>query len=186
MDGEAPIERMEDAATIEDLEEWIAARADDERVVSLVATDRTDERGDENLSFERAVLLAFEPDRRFEVVSSCYTLCYVSEIERAVRALYDAVEPGGYLLFTDHDGYTQSLFAEMAERPHEYLDEDSAWDPDHFPERFAGVIGGESSLSYRTIQDLLGAWPQSLLSLVEAERYRAWRQNPVVVVPKPG
>ena len=84
-----------------------------------------------------------------------------------------------------HNEYAQSLFAEMAERPHEYLDGDGAWDPDQFAERFAGVIGGESILSYRKIHDLLGAWPQSVWSLVEANRYRAWRQNPVVFVPKP-
>jgi len=40
---EALIERMEDASTIEDLEEWLAATADDERVVYLVATDRAHE-----------------------------------------------------------------------------------------------------------------------------------------------
>jgi len=65
------------------------------------------------------------------------------------------------------------------------LDGDGGWDPDHFAERFAGVIAGESILSYRKIRDLLGAWPQSLWSLVEADRYRAWRQNPTVFVPKP-
>lgn len=147
---------------------------------------RADERGDENPSFERAVLPDFDPDRQFEVVSSCYTLCYLPEIERAVQALYDAVEPGGYLVITYHNEYARSLFAEMAERPHEYLDKNSAWDPDHFAERFAGVIAGESILSYRKIHDLLGAWPQSLWSAVEAERYPAWRQNPLVFVPKTG
>lgn len=145
---------------------------------------RAVEEGYENVAFEQTVLPAFEPERQFEVVSSFYTLCYVPEIERALQALYDAVEPGGYLVFTYHNEYAQSMFASIAEQPHEYLDESSAWDPDHFPERFAGVIQGESILSYRKIHEILGAWPQSLWSVVESERYRAWRQNPLVFVPK--
>lgn len=138
----------------------------------------------ENVTFEQAILPSFESERQFEVVSSFFTLCYVPEIEEALQALYDTVEPGGYLVFTYHNQYAQSIFANIAEQPHEYLDKDNAWDPDHFAERFAGVIQGNSILSYRKIHDILGAWPQSLWSVVDTERYRAWRQNPLVFVPK--
>lgn len=147
--------------------------------------ERADDQGYENVGFERTVLPTYAPDHQFEVVSSFYTLCYVPEIERALTALYDAVAPGGYLVFTYHNDYAQSMFASIAEQPHEYLDEDSAWDPDHFEERFSSVIEGDSLLSYRRIHDILGAWPQSLWSEVDTERYRAWRQNPIVFVPKP-
>lgn len=87
-------------------------------------------------------------------------------------------------MFTYHNEYAQSMFASIAEQPHEYLDEDSAWEPDHFEDRFTSVIEGDSLLSYRRIHDILDAWPQSLWSEVETERYGAWRQNPVVFVPK--
>ena len=139
----------------------------------------------DNVAFEQAVLPSFAPERQFEVVSSFYTLCYVPEIEQALQALYDAVDPGGYLVLTYHNQYAQSMFTNIAKQPHEYLDKDSAWNPDHFAERFAGVIEGNSILSYRKIHDILGVWPQSLWSVVETERYRAWRQNPLVFVPKP-
>lgn len=141
--------------------------------------------GYENVSFERAVLPEFDPGRQFDIVSSFYTLCYVQEVEEALQKLYDAVTPGGYLVFTYHNRYAQSMFASMAESPHDYLDEDSAWHPNHFADRFELVLNGESTLSYRQIHDVLGTWPQSLWSVAEeTERYRAWRQNPVVFVPK--
>lgn len=145
---------------------------------------RLDQQKDRSISFRQAVLPAFEPERQFDVVSSFFTLCYVPEIEQALQALYDGVEPGGYLVFTYHNKFAQSMFATIADQPHEYLDEDSAWDPDQFADRFAAVIHGYSILSYRKIHDILGAWPQSLWSVINTERYRAWRQNPLVFVPK--
>ncbi|WP_211334027.1 class I SAM-dependent methyltransferase [Halopiger aswanensis] len=141
---------------------------------------------DADVTFERAVLPEFDPDRQFDVVSSFYTLCYVADVERALQNLFDAVVPGGYLLITYHNEYAQSIFESIAESPTDYLDETSAWDPDHFAERFELVIGGENLLSYRRIRDVLGSWPQSVWSVAEnAERYDAWRQNPFVFVPKP-
>lgn len=141
--------------------------------------------GFDNVSFQRAVLPEFEPERQFEVVSSFFTLCYVADVQEALKRLYDAVEPGGYLLITYHNSNAQTMFQEMAASPHEYLDESGPWHPDTFAERFELVIEGESLLSYRTIQDVLGAWPQSVWSVAEeAEPYGAWRMNPLVFVPK--
>lgn len=147
--------------------------------------DHLDDAGYSNVRFEQAMLPSFEPESQFDVVSCFYTLCYVPETERALRNLYAAVEPGGYLVITYHNQYASSMFASIAEQPHEFLDESSAWNPDTFAERFAGVIEGETTLSYREIHAVLGAWPQSLWSVVETERYDAWRQNPLVFVPKP-
>jgi len=52
----------------------------------------------ENLEFEKAVLPEFEPDREFDLVLCCGTLCYVSESTRVLRSLYGAVAPGGHLV----------------------------------------------------------------------------------------
>ena len=147
--------------------------------------ERAREEGRENVSFERAVLPDFDPDRQFDVVSCFFTLCYIADVERALRNLYDAVAPGGHLVLTYHNRYAQSLFGRIAESPEDYLDESSAWDPERFPERFELVIEGESVLSYERVHDALGTWPQSVWSTVEdAEKYGAWRQNPLVYVPK--
>ncbi|WP_205596927.1 MULTISPECIES: trans-aconitate 2-methyltransferase [Halostella] len=59
------------------------------------------------MRFERAVLPEFDPGRAFDCVLCYGTLCYVSESERALRNLYDAVAPGGYLVL----GYMNRLAA---------------------------------------------------------------------------
>lgn len=138
-----------------------------------------------NVSFDRTHLPEFDADRKFEAVSSFFTLCYVADLERALKNLYDAVAPGGHLIFTYHNEYAQSTFENIAESPHAYLDESSRWDPERFADRFELVLDGESLLSYRRIYALLGSWPRSVWSVTgEAERYGAWRMNPLVYVPK--
>ena len=145
---------------------------------------RTDERDPANPRFEQAVLPDFDPDRQFELVSAFFTLCYVPEIEPALQALYDAVAPGGHLVINYHNRHARSLFQTFARDPHEYLGADSAWDPDHFADRFELVLEGENLLSYERIQTTLNTWPQSVWSVVDAERYGAWKQNPLVFIPK--
>lgn len=137
-----------------------------------------------NLSFERTVLPAFAPDRSFDVVSSFFTLCYVEDVERALERLYDTVEPGGFLVFTYHNRLARSVFESIAAAPHEHLGEESAWNPATFEERFELVLEGDSLLSYERIHDVLGRWPRSVWSVVDTEQYGAWRQNPLVFVPK--
>lgn len=141
--------------------------------------------GHSNLRFERAALPAFDPDRQFDVVSCFYTLCYVAEVEDALRALYDAVAPGGYLALGYHNRIGQSHYANIATDPHEHLGESSPWDPDRFADRFELLLAGENLLSHERIHDALGTWPQSLYSFCDdAERHPAWRHNPYVAVPK--
>jgi len=145
---------------------------------------RASEDGVDNVRFERAVLPSFEPDRRFGVVFSYFMLCYVRDVEAALRSLCDAVEPGGYLLFNYHR-YARAHWRERAAAPEEHFDEDSAFDPDRFEERFAPLIEGDSVLSYRRIHEVLGTWPQSVWSVVERPDKRwAWRHHPLVYVPK--
>lgn len=147
--------------------------------------ERASEQGIANLSFEQAVLPAFDPDRQFDVVSSFYTLCYVHDVDRALRNLYDAVVPAGYLLLTYHNRYSRSVFRGIAESPDDHLDESSPWKPERFTERFQLLLDGENLLSYDRIHEALGTWPQSVWSVAEdAERYPAWRHNPLVYVPK--
>ena len=141
--------------------------------------------GVDNVRFERAVLPSFDPDRRFGVVFSYFTLCYVRDVEAALRNLYDAVEPGGYLVFNYQNRYARAHWRELAEAPEEYIDQESAFDPDRFAERFATLLEGDSVLSYRRIQEVLGAWPQSVWTVVERpDKQWAWRHHPLVYVPK--
>lgn len=147
--------------------------------------ERAHEAGPGNLSFERAVLPEFDPGRQFEVVTCFFTLCYVADVERALGNLYEAVAPGGSLVFTYHNRFAQSLFRRIAESPEEYLDDSSPWDPERFADRFRLVLDGESLLSYDRIHEALGTWPRSVWPAADGvERYGAWRQNPLVYVPK--
>lgn len=143
------------------------------------------QRGLTNVRFDHTVLPGCDPEEQFNVVSSFFTLCYVADVDQALKNLYRAVAPGGYLVLTYHNRYARSLFREIAKSPHDYLDESSAWDPDRFADRFELVLKGESLLSYDRIHDVLGTWPQSVWSIAEdVERYGAWRQNPLVYIPK--
>jgi SAM-dependent methyltransferase len=135
----------------------------------------------ENVRFERAILPEFDPGREFEVVFSYCTLCYVAETERALRNLYEAVAPGGYLVL----GYVSEHGRRHFEERFGDLTPGSSigrFDP---VERFELVLEGESVLSYRRIRRVLGTWPRSLWSVVEKPEGRwAWRNVPLVWVPK--
>jgi SAM-dependent methyltransferase len=138
-----------------------------------------------NVEFERCVLPAFDPERRFEAVSCFYTLVYVAEVERALRNLYDAVAPGGLLVLTYHNRLARAQFGSVAEAPEERLDQSSPFEPRRYTERFELLIEGENLLSYDRIHDVLGTRPRSVWSVVgEDLRYPAWRHNPLVYVPK--
>lgn len=153
----------------------------------VLAENRTQatERGLDNVAFEQATLPEFDPEQSFELVTCFHTLVYVEENEQALSALYDAVAPGGHLVFTYHNRFAQRIFESIAENPHEHLGPDAAWDPDRFEQRFELLIEGENLLSYDRIEATLGTRPRSLWSAAPGcERYPAWRQNPLVYVPK--
>ncbi|MFW6376166.1 MAG: class I SAM-dependent methyltransferase [Thermoplasmatota archaeon] len=67
--------------------------------------DKAVEEGYDNISFKKADLPDFYPDRQFEVITSFFTLCYISDIKKMLQNLYDAVKPGGYLIITYHNKY---------------------------------------------------------------------------------
>jgi len=147
--------------------------------------ERAREAGRENVEFERAVLPEFDPDRQFDAVSAFFTLCYVADVERALRSLYDAVAPGGYLVLTYHNRLARAQYRKVADAPEEHLGESAPFDPDRYADRFRLVLEGTSLLSYERIHDALGTWPRSVWSTVDgAERYKAWQHNPLVYVPK--
>lgn len=146
--------------------------------------ERAREAGHSNLQFERTVLPDFEPDRRFDVVCSCFTLCYVPAVEDALRALYDAVEPGGDLVVTYHNRLGQEHMRAAAENPGEHVDESSPWEPDRVADRFRALLDGDSLLSRERVFDAVGSWPRELWATVDAEPYPAWQHIPLVHVPK--
>lgn len=146
---------------------------------------RARKEGTTNVSFGRIVLPRFNPGQQFDLVSCFFTLCYVADVKRALQNLYDAVAPGGFLVFTYHNRLAQAQFRKVAQSPDTYLDDSAPFDPDTYADRFELVLEGESLLSYEKIHDTLETWPQSVWSVTEdAERYGAWRQNPLVYVPK--
>jgi len=147
--------------------------------------ERAREEGIENLEFERAVLPEFDPGRAFDVVFSYFTLCYVADVEEALRNLYDAVAPGGYLVCNYQNRLARAHWQRMADDPETYLDEDSAFDPERFEERFSLLLDGRNLLSYDRIHEALGTWPRSVWSVVEKPDVRwAWRHHPLVYVPR--
>ncbi|ELZ29169.1 hypothetical protein C475_03094 [Halosimplex carlsbadense 2-9-1] len=140
---------------------------------------------DTDVDFGRTVLPEFDPDRQFDVIFSYFTLCYVREVEDALRAMYDAVAPGGYLVFNYQNRLARAHWQRMADDPDEFLGEDSQFDADRFEERFSLLLDGENLLSYDRIHDALGTWPQSVWSVIDKPDTRwAWRHHPLVYVPK--
>jgi trans-aconitate methyltransferase len=138
-----------------------------------------------NLYFEQAMLPAFDPNRQFDLVLCYATLDYIAESERVLQNLYDAVTPGGYLVFNYPNRFAQAHRREVINSPEAHSDLDEDFDIEQYAKRFQLVINGENLLSYERIHDALGTWPQSFWSVVEKPDKRwAWRHFPLVYVPK--
>jgi len=129
---------------------------DSARQVLARNRERTRDASLANIEFEQCVLPVFDPERRFEVVSCFYMLVYVAEAERALRNLYDAVAPGGFLVLTYHNRLARAQFRNVAEALEEYLDQPLSFEPGRYAERFELLIEGENLLSYDRIHDVLG------------------------------
>lgn len=139
----------------------------------------------ENIDFEQTVLPSFEPIHQFDLVFSYFTLSYVRDVEDAIVNMYDAVSPGGYLIFNYQNQLARSHWQTMAEAPEEYFGDGCVFDADQFEERFKPLLEGESVLSYDRIHEVLGTWPQSIWSIVDKPDIGwSWRYNPLVYVPK--
>jgi len=115
----------------------------------------------------------------------CYaTLHYVADIERALSSLYGRLRDGGHLVFNYPNRLTRADYERMVD-PDVDHDGPPIGDADAFRERFGLVFAGENLLSYERIHDVLGTWPRSFWSAVEAPD-EPWygRSNPCVYVPK--
>ena len=85
------------------------------------------------------------------------------------------------------EGGVENVSFDVATLPDVDVDHDGPpiGDADAFRERFGLVFAGENLLSYERIHDVLGTWPRSFWSAVEAPD-EPWygRSNPYVYVPK--
>lgn len=154
---------------------------------SILAENRSRarEKEVENIAFERTVLPDFSPDRQFGTVFCFGTMAYVEQSTRAVEQLYDAVEPGGYLVMSYTNRNGKRHYQQVIEEPEERITQDEGFDPERFERRFELVIEGESTLSYRAIHDAIGTWPRSFWEFTDKpEEPWAWNHVPLVWIPK--
>ncbi|WP_255151681.1 class I SAM-dependent methyltransferase [Halorarius halobius] len=148
--------------------------------------ERAREAGVNNARFEEATLPAFDPDRQFDVVFSYFTLQYVRDVERALRNLYAAVEPGGALLFNYLNEAGREYCLESAEDPEANADRAFVFDPEQYTDRFEALLDGDSVLSEARIEATLGVEPRDAFEVVERPDVQwAWHHAPLVYVPKP-
>lgn len=147
---------------------------------------RAREAGLENLRFERAALPAFDPDGSFDLVLCYGTLYYVRETDAALRALYEAVAPGGDLLFNYPNDMARAHYRTTVEGAGGTgIADTPGFEPERYAERFRLVLEGETTLSYDRIESVLGTWPQSVFRVAaEPEGRWARRHHPFVFVPR--
>lgn len=139
-----------------------------------------------NLSFEVGRLPEFAPGRQFDVVFCYFTLPYVRDVERALRALYDAVAPGGSLVCNYANAAAHEFLQVAADDPHAHADRALVFDPDSYTERWAAMLDGDSVCSAERIEAALGRPPESVFETVERPDIQwAWHHFPLVRVSKP-
>jgi SAM-dependent methyltransferase len=145
--------------------------------VSQTAVETARERhGDgSNLAFAVAEVPAFDVDRRFDLVWCVHTLDYVRDVERALRALYDRVAPGGNLVVRYPSPEVCETYGENVERGTPLYD------------RFELVCEGVNEITRERIDDLLGGQVRDFWALVDASEgvHGALSWDPTVVVSKP-
>ena len=131
------------------------------------------ERADDppNVHFLAEALPDLAVDGTFDLVYCLATLYFVADAERALDALYDRVAPGGHLVFSYANRYTQ-VWAESV-------------DDERKRAAFELPRAGENLLSYDRIAEALGTTPRSYWTAVGArEADYATERSPVVYVPK--
>lgn len=139
--------------------------------VALVR-ERAAGRGLSNVAVGGATLPAFDPGRSFDLVYCYSALHYVEEIERTLRELYDAVAPGGHLVFNYPNRYIRSEWDRLSSG------DDPAIDRPTFRDRHALVLGGRNLLSYDRVAGALGRHPRSFWSAADADEYWARDDTP--------
>ena len=86
----------------------------------------------------------------FDLIICISTLHYIPDIKRAITNLYDALNPGGYLLFNYPNRYTKKWYVKYG--------------GDDIRKRFKYVINGVNLLSLRMIKELTGRYPRKFYS----------------------
>jgi len=127
-------------------------------------------------TFQQATLPAFDPGRTFECVCCLSTLHYVESGERALSAMFDAVVPGGHLLFTYPSPTTRETYQRQVD------------DPDQsFPtDRFRAVLDGDSVLTVDAIESTLGVETRSFWHAVDdPEADQVSETLPCAIAAKP-
>lgn len=127
---------------------------------SSVAIERAREarrRRGVDVQFEVETLPGFDPGRTFECVLCLSTLHYVEDGLDALSAMFEAVEPGGHLIFTYPSPATRALYREQADDPETGFPED----------RFRKVLDGESVLTEDGIESTLGVSTHSFWHAVD-------------------
>jgi trans-aconitate methyltransferase len=121
---------------------------------------KTRELGLKNLSFTRDELPSPSSLRRHDMVTCFSTLHYIREIREAIKALYGAVNDGGWLIFN----YPSMLTRNQMRR-------EIAPDDDSLNRRFRLVLAGENLLTMNQIEELLGVRPGKFYS---SKRYNIY------------
>ncbi|WP_323676464.1 methyltransferase [Halorubellus sp. PRR65] len=154
---------------------------------SIVAENREGATADgvANAHFEHAALPDLDLDRQFECVLCYGTLSYVEDSADALRALYDAVEPGGHLVLGYvNDGFRRHL-QRIVDDPAGHGKDPDRFDLAEFERRWRLVLDGESTLTYDAIHDAVGTWPRSFWEVADHPEERwAWEDVPIVWLPK--
>jgi trans-aconitate methyltransferase len=79
-------------------------------------------RGLDNLEFEVAALPDAELGGSYDLVYCVATLYFVADVERALRTLFEAVEPGEYLVVSYPDRRLQGWVEEQGEEKREFFE----------------------------------------------------------------
>jgi len=135
--------------------------------------EKAREEGVENVSFDVATLPDTGIDREFDVVYCMAVLYFVRDAEAALRELWRLTAPGGYVAFTYPNRRLQAWARDL---------------DDEKREAFSLVAAGENLLTYDRIQDVLGTYPRSYWTAVDADpdaEYVTRTGSPAVYVRKP-
>ncbi|QLH76707.1 methyltransferase domain-containing protein [Halosimplex rubrum] len=125
-----------------------------------------DRRDLSNISFRVRSLPDLDVGREFDIVYCMATLYFVEAIEDAIEALYDHVEPGGYLIFNYPNEATREWLRGQPEQKREF---------------FALVDSGTNLITRTEIERLLGTEASDYWSFVGAADQRSG-DSPAVFV----
>jgi SAM-dependent methyltransferase len=93
----------------------------------------------------------------FDLIICISTLHYIPDIGKAIINLYNALNPGGYLIFNYPNRYTRNWYIKYGDEV--------------MRRRFEHVISGVNLLSLRKIRNLTGKYPRKFYSTKKENIY---------------